>query len=478
MEYSYPIGMLSTHKELGDKALGKEIYPYITELGTLDFEHEVPRIFYRVLLNNRLAEGVKFTFEFKDYTRNTVAEIKTRLKEEAHPDDGVAFIEVPRSKSLRSQIDKILKVQNYEQNEPVNKFISSKPESFIGSDDGAFLLTYLNKEKRSTIIIGTIKQGLYPWNVMAALSSKLLPWYFEKPLTDEEYQLVISIDKNDEEFLKAVDTIFAHSKEAGIMENLKLKQMFVKAKEAMVENDDRIIRSYKNRMAECTNTFNECTKIIRDTGLHKMMIMNSDCGFSEAFIKLMTGNSHLKIIRWEDTNPIFEVGGYVLQPSHIEILEKYIDSPMCSVYRNSNQTELRFKQKQNLMEAVFLDRTINIPVCSTFCFDLNENRIRTTDSNISPVRFEGVRNPHHQYYQCLGNNEPKMNEYLAAGDYVNAVIQAQGCVPFWNIGDEAVTSRFTDDYLWNIGKSIYKLPDGTMVNCREAVAWLEKKEEK
>lgn len=479
MDFSYPIGTLCEHKDLGRQAIGSAFYPYITEIGTTEIEHEVPRIFYRVLLENRLEEGKKFTFEFADYSKNTVDEIKNTLTDREYPEDGIVFIRVPRFKSLQAPINRILKAREYKQNELINKFILSKPKAFTNGEENEFLSTFYREESRSVIAIGTVEQGSYPWNIIAALSSKLLPWYFEKPLTAEEFKLVTALDKNETEFNEAMDVIFAYSKAASMIEDSNLRQMFVKAKETMVQKDDEIINYAHSTMERLTTSFNECAKKIRDASMHKTAILNSDGGFSKAFVDLMTKNSHLKIIRWEDTDPVFEIGGYSLQPAHIEALEKYIGSSLCVIYQNSDASELEFEQKQNLMEAVFIDRIISIPVCSTFHFSLSENRIYTTDGNKNPTIFkQSVRNPHHKYFNCLGNNEPKMNEYLAAGDYANAIIQAQGCVPFWNICDEAVTSRFTAGYLWNIGKNIYKLPDGTMVNCREAALWLEKKEEK
>lgn len=479
MAFNYPVCTLGEHKDLGKQAIGSAIYTYITEIGTSEIPHEVPRIFYRVLLEDRLEEGKKFTFEFADYSKNTVDEIKNTLTDREYPEDGIVFIQVPRFKSLQAPINRILKTREYKQNDAINKFILSKPKAFTNGEENEFLFTFYNEDKRSAIAIGTVEQGSYPWNVIAALSSKLLPWYFKKPLTAEEFELVTSLDKGETEFIAAADAIFVHSKAASIIEDFNIKQMFIKAKEKMVEKDEQIISNAHSNMERLSKSFSDFAKQIRDASMHKMAILNSDGGLSEAFVNLMTKNSHLKIIRWENSNPVFEVGGYSLQPAHIEALEKYIDSPSYNLYRHSGASELEFEQKRNLMEAVFIDRVISIPVCSTFCFSLSENRIYTTDGNKEPTVFkQSIRNPHHKYYNCLGNNEPKMNEYLASGDYANAIIQAQGCVPFWNIGDEAVTDKFTNNDLWDMDKNIYKLPDGTMVNCREAALWLEKKEEK
>lgn len=483
MDYIFPVGILSAHQEIGSVKYSNELYPYIVEKNTNEINHEVPRIFYRVLFEHRLGEGEKFAFEYIDYSSLTVDEVKSKLKTCVFAPNGVTFVHLPSYKTLKPSIKPALSSAKYEPNELINKFIASKPDAFTNGNDNEFMFAFSCPEKKSAVIIGTPASGTYPWNVAAALSSKLMPWYFEdKPLTEDEKNLIFSIDKNAEAFIDAAQVIYDKSEAKAVVESLRLKEMFNSAKQGLIDRFNSTIDVYTRKMEDCEATFSECARQIRDASMQKDALVNSNEDCPAAICDLLLKNPHIKIIRWSDNNPIFEVGGYNLQVSYPDALEANLDKPTYGVYKSS-PIGLPFQAKKRLVEAVFLDHEISIPVCSTFIFSMTNNYIRTTgmESPHEPVVFKNsVYNPHHHYYNCLGNNSPKIAEYLAKGDYVNAIIQTQGCVPFWNVGDEAVTGRFTINEFWNKGRKIFRLPDGTMANYEDAIKWLlteDKKEE-
>lgn len=474
MDYSFPVGTLSTHQEIGSIKYSDELYPYIVEKNTNEINHEVPRIFYRILFEHRLSEGEKFAFEYIDYSSLTVDEVKLKLKTCVFAPNGVTFVHLPSYKTLKPSIKPALSSAKYEPNELINKFIASKPDSFTNGNDNEFMFTFACLERKSVVVIGTPASGTYPWNVAAALSSMLMPWYFEdKPLTDEEKNLIFAIDKNPEAFIDAAQVLYNKSAAKSKIESQHLREMFDNAKDFMIRRLSETIKTFSEKMEDCTAIFEDCAKQIRDATVQKEAFANSESGYSEALANLMTKNPHIKIICRDRDELVFEVGNYNLQVSYPDALEKNIENQDYGIYRWS-PADVPFEWEKRLIEAVFLDREINIPVYSTFLFNVRDNYIRCANRDRPPVFFaNSVHNPHHNYFGCLGNNSPKIAKYLAEGDYVNAIIQAQGCVPFWNVGDGGVTMNFMHNEFWDKTHKIFKLPDGTMVNYEDAIKWLQ-----
>ena len=101
MDYIFPVGTLSAHQEIGSVKYSNELYPYIVEKNTNEINHEVPRIFYRILFEHRLGEGEKFALEYIDYSSLTVDEVKSKLKTCVFAPNGVTFVHLPSYKTLK-----------------------------------------------------------------------------------------------------------------------------------------------------------------------------------------------------------------------------------------------------------------------------------------------------------------------------------------------------------------------------------------
>ena len=251
MDYSLPVGTLSTHQEIGSIKYTDELYPYVVEKNTHEINHEVPRIFYRVLFEHRLDDGEKLTFEYLDYGSKTVDEIKSELKSHEFASSGVTFIHCPPYKTLKTPIKTTFSSIKYEPNDLINKFIASKPEAFASGNDNSFMYVFACPEKKSAVVIGTQSAGAYPWNVAAALSSKFMPWYFEdKPLTDDEKNLIFAIDQNPEAFIAAAQVLYNKSTAKSKIESLHLKEMFYNAKSAMICRFNDTIADYSRKTSE------------------------------------------------------------------------------------------------------------------------------------------------------------------------------------------------------------------------------------
>lgn len=135
---------------------------------------------------------------------------------------------------------------------------------------------------------------------------------------------------------------------------------------------------------------------------------------------------------------------------------------------------------KRLMTAIFLDNTLKIKFCAAYKFDLRGTVYACSNYDFGQYGVNHMPNPHINIHSCLGNYQRTINNILKDKNYIGAVEQCIASCKSLNFGDSIVMQEFMDELygINNRGDSdvFIELPDGTMVNPKDAVKWLKEQE--
>lgn len=163
--------------------------------------------------------------------------------------------------------------------------------------------------------------------------------------------------------------------------------------------------------------------------------------------------------------------------------ETYINNPNSFMYKyadfsNYSDSQISHEQMKKLLTAIFIDQAIKIKVCAAYTFD---SRCTVSGRQMYPygdVFKDVMKNPHINYFACIGDYRPMIDDALGRRDYVSAIEQCSASARSLAFTDTTVMKKFMLEMYGldgNNGKFI-ELPDGTRCTTVEAVKWIEEQE--
>ena len=137
---------------------------------------------------------------------------------------------------------------------------------------------------------------------------------------------------------------------------------------------------------------------------------------------------------------------------------------------------------KKLMYAIFIDQTLRIKLCSAYKFYLNGNVEGLSGHRYGYEFRECTPNTHIDRYSCLGNYQRVINECLRRNDYIGAIEQCVASCKSLNFADSTVMSEFMSRLYgisnYDVNIKCIELPDGRVVEPKDAIAWLNEQESK
>lgn len=105
---------------------------------------------------------------------------------------------------------------------------------------------------------------------------------------------------------------------------------------------------------------------------------------------------------------------------------------------------------QQLLKDIFIEKTYELQIESGITMNLKEKRFQyaRVNSYIAVANLQGIPNPHHRYYNCWGDNQPRIHRALQEGNYLTAFLTAFAAMAGLNLSDTAVMDRFVKDELY------------------------------
>lgn len=340
---------------------------------------------------------------------------------------------------------------------------------------------YICRETGTAILL-TDRLSLRKWHSIQVVLFRCLPWFFpeDKPITEGEKELARALSKDSSaEYLsilrkEAAKYDFEKSRIKRLLTGFETtyERRRIENCKAEIERKRRQIKDYNDTIS---NMLTELRKQnIALLGSIAAMEQRKD---ESELMDYFLADRNLVIESCEDGQLRFFVKGYLENYDPDEACA-CIDNDSSYVTSGRSDGKISVDDMRRLMHAVFTDGKIRIRVCAAYTFDIGDSISVVPQSNKRyPAEFSTyLPNPHIQGYGCMGAYRKIINDLLLDGDYVGAVVQCEASCNSLNWGDYAVMGNFMDRMYYD-DTQCFELPDGSCVNQREAVKWLNEQEE-
>lgn len=361
------------------------------------------------------------------------------------------------------------------------KFVELKDLSaFVAKQ--ANMRFYINEEDRSVaVFVDNLNSRLYHY--VQSLVSRLLPWYFkDKPLEDQERELVKSlIQKTATGYERLIEEFASKYDFRGKKIEKMLGGFETSAKRQYLRNVESSLNNIESQIERNVNQYRDFIrqregKLLEKAGL--IAQINAGCKESE-IADYFVCNRHLDPIGVNSTQLEFIVSCY-LENFDIEMYDRIssnFDGYMYYDYDVTNGLFEDVKVRKKFMDAIFCDEPLlKIKTCAHYLIDLTGYVEAHSGYHYPPEYNDMLPNMHIHRHSCLGNQRPLIEEALRNGDYIGAVEQCVCSAKSINVGESATFPSVLRALFASGAKKIIELPDGTSCTPTEALRWLEAQE--
>lgn len=361
------------------------------------------------------------------------------------------------------------------------KFVELKDLSaFVAKQ--ANMRFYINEEDRSVaVFVDNLNLRLYHY--VQSLVSRLLPWYFkDKPLEDQERELVKSlIQKTATGYERMIEDFASKYDFRGKKIEKMLGGFETAAKRQYLSNVESSLNNIESQIERNVSQYRDFIrqregKLLEKAGLIAQINAGSNNSeISDYFIC----NKHLDPIAVNSTQLEFIVSCY-LENFDVEMYDRIssnFDGYMYYDYDVTNEVFEDVKIRKKFMDAIFCDEPLlKIKTCAHYLIDLTGYVEAHSSYHYPPEYNDMLPNMHIHRHSCLGNQRPLIEEALRNGDYIGAIEQCVCSAKSINVGESATFPCVLKALFASGAKKIIELPDGTSCSPTEALRWLEAQE--
>lgn len=309
----------------------------------------------------------------------------------------------------------------------------------------------------------------------------MLPWYFnpDEGVSKIEMNLIQSLfNRSDKEYLNCLDELAkqydfrsAYIKELLADFDTTWERNEITKISREIDELNKTIRIYNDAISDYFGQKNE--KLVMLSGLQNKINADNE----QIIMNYFLCNKALSLQSVSDSTVIFLVKT-TLEYFDKEYASTIIDNENSILYGYGVSRE----DEKRIYEAIFLDEKIKLRLCACFEFNINGN-IHAMNSLSYGKEFNTyMPNPHLDIYRCLGGNEVVINELLNDRDYVGAIEQCVVSTGNLNLSDNIVMEQFAmilftgNSYHGMSNNKCLELPDGSIVDYKEALEWLNSQE--
>lgn len=305
-----------------------------------------------------------------------------------------------------------------------------------------------------------------------------MPWYFDPKVgvSEEEMNLVRALREKNADAYEAAIKVFASKYD---FRSARVRQLLAgfETRFERIERDriktqitqkDRDITSYNDAIGDLLRQRNElCTKLL---GLELKVEQG---GEASEIMDYFLCNTRLTLESVNDNNMTFCASDYMSYFDK-DMADRMIKNDNSYLYRG-HDTLTKPKMRKFWTE-LFIKETIKIRFCAAYSFAMGGNVSPITEYNFPPELSECTPNPHIDRFHCMGNYSRTINTLLQENNYIGALEQCIASCKSLNLGDSAVMQEFVSRiYGGRYGKCV-ELPDGTYVDVKGAIKWIEEQE--
>lgn len=156
----------------------------------------------------------------------------------------------------------------------------------------------------------------------------------------------------------------------------------------------------------------------------------------------------------------------------------YFDPNKVKGYFTNPRSELNEQPQwiRNLIYDVFYKKTIKLKMTVGFSLNTSAGYIHgvsasTTTANVSVEDKIGIPNPHHEFYDCWGDNTRNISKAIEEGNIMEACMCAYAATAGINLSDTSVFSKMLQ-YFRTAGSTVLNKPciineDGSVITLRQ-----------
>ncbi|MCD8376444.1 MAG: hypothetical protein LUD69_05825 [Oscillospiraceae bacterium] len=349
---------------------------------------------------------------------------------------------------------------------------------------------FVNPETKSVAIFAARLNLRYMHYLQCSIFA-FLPWYFDPKVgvSELEMELIQSLrERTSDRYMNCLLRLaekydFRSEQIREMLDGFEFR--YINQERSLVSTR---IEDITQRIREFNDEIGNLLKQKADQdalllGLDQKAAEGSD-GESE-IMQYFLCNQSLSLVDVDDTKMVFIAKGY-LEYFDEDLARAAINNPRSFIYRPDGRAcdnYIKAEDMKKLMTAIFIDQTIKIRACAAYQFDL-PGRVGCYSEYRYGYEFNDCTpNPHTDGFSCMGTYTSVINQLLEGNDYIGAIEQCIASCKSLNFGDSIVMSEFMRRLYGfsprasdRINIRCIELPDGTVVDPKGAVAWLNSQE--
>lgn len=363
-------------------------------------------------------------------------------------------------------------------NEELSKTMDAQTDiSAYLKDNGNFDVGFLTNHSNNSAFIFARNLNIRLYHLLQSFIPRYFKHLFiENQLTDIEKNLVKSLTERSNTNYNTALSLIAEQHDyrdmivrgtvAGFEKHCRDRVL----QEAIRKRDDleRQIRDILNRQREIYRRFEE--EKIKVEGIRALQDKAGDSSdiadyfIANKSIDLIAANEGILEFYVRTSLDFFDVEGFESMSKNGDIYGGY---NVEGVFADPANRKLIM---DNLFSA---EPRIAVKMCAYFSLDIRGNGSSDRRHVFSAKYSDYLPNPHLHYHNCLGGNEPQINEFLMKGEILAAVDQCVSAARGVNVHETGATFRPMLNNLFSSDKKIIRTIDGVDMTPAEAVAWLK-----
>ena len=456
---------------------------FFTNIRANDFKYDVSFVStLRALFPQRIGNNDNiFTVDTFDFTRTKNDMGETNSKEFIRNViayytyvNGVSIINVKGNTEAVTELlttvknDFLQYTEGFKELKDLSAFVAKQTEAYFYINEGI---------KASVVFVRNL--NLKTWHLLQSLISRICPWWFkDKPLNDEEKELLKSLTYADSSEYKRLIALFAQKYDFRSEKIKKLLGGFEsRCKQKKLDEIRDSINNYKSYIDDNIKSYRALIEELeglklKESGLIYQINEGSD---DSEIVDYFLCNKHVNLISAND-NCIEIIVDTTLDNYDPEIYEVIRSNPKSYLYCGYSQEIEIFKDsniRKKFLDACFGDEPVlKIKIRAYYKLWL-EGVVSTLQRYRFPSEYNDyLSNPHLDFYACIGNNKPIIESYLREGEYITAIEQCVSSAKNINLAEGAQTVAPFLEILFSTDRAVIQLPDSSSCSPEEAYKWL------
>ena len=329
----------------------------------------------------------------------------------------------------------IEKPQGFTELSDLEKYLRSPS----GKEEENFLKTQIFvREETNTTIINVEQIDLRRYHILQAYIPRYLPGIFkEKPITDEERNLLRTLVKTSAEDYANMVALFAK------MQNIDLEANRAKLKafqtERLTAEIDNVRDKIANLLDEAKNVMARYEQLLTDKDDQNIKLL----GLLAAQDEMKEDTALTTFFETHKNYTLFDVGKTLNYG-----VNTYLDfdgDAFARVNKGVRFEEYYLKNDADLglvVNEIFNTRRVKVRICSAFA--LNPKGTVNLLNKKNGIDANALENPHHMMHSCLGSWAQMMNDAVTDGNILYALECGDPCAATVNVLEEITFRPFVN----------------------------------